>query len=81
MRPVSAKAHNPWRIDSLLSEIRFIRGPGSLIVLWTLFVVLLLVWFLATVGSYTMGGFVHVLLGLAVVALIVQLATSKQKAA
>jgi hypothetical protein len=53
----------------------------ELIVLWALFVVLLVVWFLAVVGSYTMGGFVHVLLGLAVVTLIVQLLTRKQEAA
>jgi hypothetical protein len=40
-----------------------------------------LVWFLAVVSSYTLGGFVHVLLGLAVVALVIQLTTSKHRAA
>ncbi|HEY6305077.1 MAG TPA: lmo0937 family membrane protein [Candidatus Angelobacter sp.] len=48
--------------------------------LWTLFVLLLLVWFLAVVGSYTMGGFVHVLLGLAVLTLVVQLARGRRSA-
>lgn len=41
--------------------------------LWTLFVVLLVLWLLGIVGNYALGGFVHILLLLAVVALIVQL--------
>lgn len=49
--------------------------------LWTLFLILLLVWFLAVISSYTMGGFVHVLLGLAVAALVIQLVTGKHKSA
>ena len=36
--------------------------------LWTLFVVLLLLWLLGVVSSYTLGGFIHLLLVLAVVA-------------
>jgi hypothetical protein len=41
--------------------------------LWTLFVVFLTLWLLGLVSSHTLGGFVHVLLVLAVVALIFQL--------
>jgi hypothetical protein len=41
--------------------------------LWTLFVILLVLWLLGLVSSYTVGGFVHLLLVLAVVILIVQL--------
>ena len=41
--------------------------------LWTLFVVLLILWALGLVSSYTLGGFIHVLLLLAVVALLIQL--------
>jgi hypothetical protein len=44
--------------------------------LWTLFVVFLALWLLGVVSSFTLGGFVHVLLVLAVVALIVQLLSS-----
>ncbi len=35
--------------------------------LWTLFVVLLVLWLLGVVSSYTLGGFIHILLLLAVV--------------
>jgi len=46
--------------------------------LWTLFVVLLLLWLLGVVSSYTLGGFIHVLLVLAVVAVLVQLITGRR---
>ena len=41
--------------------------------LWTIFVILLVLWLLGMVSSYTMGGFIHVLLVIAVVILIVRL--------
>ena len=34
--------------------------------LWTLFVILVILWFLGLVSSYTMGGFIHLLLVVAV---------------
>lgn len=46
--------------------------------LWTLFVVLLVLWLLGVVTSYTLGGFIHILLVLAVVALIFQLITGRR---
>jgi len=36
--------------------------------LWTIFVILLILWLLGLVSGYTMGGFVHILLVIAVVA-------------
>ena len=47
--------------------------------LWTLFIILLVLWLLGIVSSYTMGGFVHILLVLAIVALIFQLVTSRSR--
>jgi hypothetical protein len=41
--------------------------------LWTVFLVLVVLWMLGVVSSYTLGGFIHVLLVLAVIALLVQL--------
>jgi hypothetical protein len=48
--------------------------------LWTLFVVLLVLWLLGVVSSYTMGGFIHILLVLAVIALVFQLITGRRAA-
>jgi hypothetical protein len=45
--------------------------------LWTIFVVLLVLWFLGMVSSYTLGGFIHVLLALAVVVLLIRLISSR----
>jgi hypothetical protein len=41
--------------------------------LWTIFVILLVLWLLGLVSGYTMGGFVHVLLVIAVIVLVVRL--------
>ena len=39
--------------------------------LWTIFVVLLVLWLLGLITSYTLGGFVHILLVLAIVVLVI----------
>jgi hypothetical protein len=41
--------------------------------LWTIFVILLVLWLLGLVSSYTLGGFIHILLVIAVVILIINL--------
>jgi hypothetical protein len=46
--------------------------------LWTIFVILLVLWLLGLVTSYTLGGFIHILLLLAVVALIFQLISGRR---
>jgi Family of unknown function (DUF5670) len=46
--------------------------------LWTIFVVLLVLWLLGLVSSYTLGGFIHLLLLLAVVVLVIQLISGRR---
>jgi hypothetical protein len=41
--------------------------------LWTIFVILLVMWLLGMVSSYTLGGFIHLLLVLAVVVAVIRL--------
>ena len=41
--------------------------------LWTIFVLLLVLWLLGLVAAYTLGGFIHLLLVIAVVVLVVRL--------
>ncbi len=38
--------------------------------IWTIFVVLLILWLLGLVTSYTMGGFIHILLVLAIIVVV-----------
>jgi hypothetical protein len=48
--------------------------------LWTIFVVLLVLGLLGLVRSYTLGGFIHILLVLALVVLVIQLITGRRAA-
>jgi hypothetical protein len=48
--------------------------------LWTIFVILLIMWLLGLVSSYTFGGFIHVLLVLAVIVLIINLLSGRRTA-
>jgi len=48
--------------------------------LWTIFVILLVLWLLGLVSSYTLGGFIHILLVLAVVVLIINLLSGRSTA-
>ena len=41
--------------------------------LWTIFVILLILWLLGLVSAYTLGGFIHILLVLAIIVLIINL--------
>jgi hypothetical protein len=40
--------------------------------LWTIAVILIVLWLLGLVSSYTLGGFFHVLLVIAIVVILVQ---------
>jgi hypothetical protein len=46
--------------------------------LWTIFVILLVMWLLGMVSSYTMGGFIHILLVIALVVLVVNLISGRR---
>jgi hypothetical protein len=48
--------------------------------LWTIFVVLLVLWLLGLVSSYPLGGFIHILLVLALVVLVIQLISGRRAA-
>ncbi|HUX47071.1 MAG TPA: lmo0937 family membrane protein [Desulfosporosinus sp.] len=40
--------------------------------LWTIAVILIILWLLGFVSSYTMGGFIHILLVIAVIVVLVR---------
>lgn len=60
-------------IFNMLNMIRaiYIREDGKM--LWIIAVVLLVLWLLGLVTSYTMGGFIHILLVVAIVALLIRI--------
>jgi Family of unknown function (DUF5670) len=46
--------------------------------LWTIFVILLVLWLLGMVTSYTLGGFIHLLLIIAVVVVLIRIIQGRQ---
>ena len=48
------------------------------LMLWTIFVILLVLWLLGMVSSYTIGGFIHVLLLIALVVLIINIINGRR---
>lgn len=46
--------------------------------LWTIVAILLVMWLIGLVGSYTFGGLIHLLLVLAVVVIAIQLITGRR---
>jgi len=46
--------------------------------LWTIFVVLLILWLIGVVSSYTIGGFIHLLLVIALVMLLINLISGRR---
>ena len=46
--------------------------------LWTIFVILLVLWLLGMVSSYTLGGFIHILLVIALVVLVINIINGRR---
>jgi hypothetical protein len=46
--------------------------------LWTIAVILLVLWAIGLVSSYTMGGFIHILLVVAIVMVLVNLISGRR---
>jgi hypothetical protein len=47
--------------------------------LWTIFVILLILWALGLMTSYTMGGFIHILLVIAIIVVLVQVIQRRRR--
>jgi hypothetical protein len=46
--------------------------------LWTIAVILIVLWLLGLVSSYTLGGFIHILLVIAIVIIIINLVQGRR---
>jgi hypothetical protein len=56
-----------------MSRLTRVNEREEVAMLWTIFVILLVLWLLGVVTSYTLGGFIHVLLVIAVIMAVMQL--------
>jgi hypothetical protein len=62
------KRNCEWRNEHLITT-----SKGKFFMLWTIFVILLILWLLGFVGFHVLGAYIHLLLLIAVVVLIIQL--------
>lgn len=46
--------------------------------LWTIAIVLIVLWLLGIVSSYTMGGFIHILLVIAIIVILVNIINGRR---
>ena len=73
-RSLSSSVGPQWVLSHKMSRIvARLRHKEESKMLWTLVVILLVLWLLGLVTSYTLGGVIHVLLVIAVVVLVVNL--------
>jgi hypothetical protein len=46
--------------------------------LWTIFIILLVLWLLGLVSGYTLGGFIHILLVVAIVVVLIRVISGRR---
>jgi hypothetical protein len=69
---------NPVQPADTTSPTKGLEQRGENLMLYTLAIVLLVLWALGLVTSYTMGGFIHILLVVAVVMVLVNLISGRR---
>jgi hypothetical protein len=70
--------HNPRAHPGVKTGVVEEESSRRPTMLWTIFVILLVLWLLGVVSSYTLGGFIHILLVIALVVLVIQLVTGRR---
>jgi hypothetical protein len=74
--PHQVQSHRDFSPATTGSATRTNRG--GIPMLWTLFVILLVLWLLGLVTAYTMGGFIHILLVVALAVLLIQVISGRR---
>jgi hypothetical protein len=69
--------HNDTRAEGLRHEAHANLNRRK-VMLWTIFVILLVLWLLGLVSGYTLGGFIYILLVLAIIVLIINLVSGRR---
>lgn len=66
---------DPWQAYFGLLSIRILR---RIQMLWTIFVILLILWLIGVVSAHTFGGFIHLLLVLAIVVVLIRVISGRR---
>jgi len=69
-------------VEKILSSSQFgmpiLLTSGSVTMLYTIAVILLILWLLGLVTSYTLGGFIHILLVVAIVVILLRVISGRK---
>jgi len=69
-------------LEKILSNSQFglpiLLSSGSVTMLYTIAVILLILWLLGLVTSYTLGGFIHILLVVAIVVILLRVISGRK---
>ena len=79
VNPLEASKQKTTRTPVFAPKLQ-VSGPKEILMLWTIFLILLIGWLIGVVSSATFGGFIHLLLLIAVVILVFQLVTRERPA-
>jgi hypothetical protein len=66
------------KVDTLNKIGTWVAGKEASM-LWTIFVILLVLWVLGLMSGYTMGGVIHLLLVIAIVVIVFQLISGRRR--
>jgi hypothetical protein len=64
---------DPGPVACRLMHVWAVVKQGVKPMLWTIFVVLMVLWLAGVTTSYTLGGFIHILLLLAIASVLIQI--------
>jgi hypothetical protein len=65
-------------LSRMAAKVHGQRPEEKGLMLWTIFVILLVLWLLGMVTSYTLGGFIHILLVVAIVVALIQIISGRR---
>ena len=66
------------RLVAVCGEHSIQTKKGRIVMLYTIAVVLIVLWLLGLLTSYTMGGFIHALLVIAIVAVLLRIISGRR---
>ena len=64
-------------MDALQKNLMALRKENTM--LWTIFVILLVLWGLGLLTGYTMGGVIHALLVIAIIVVLIQVLQGRRR--
>jgi hypothetical protein len=75
---LEADAHG-GRLYARHDRCKLAFRQGGIVMLWTIIAILLILWIVGLITSYTFGGLLHIILVVAIILLILQLLSGRRR--